>query len=237
MNQAKDIIMKRKVLNIFFILLIFVQSLSGQDKTSGRKKITGLILDSYKNPVTEVLVMVDNKQVSPVISGKGRYRMRIRNDAKVITVLNYHLGSIEKTYIGQDTINFIFNSPLIDNKPSEKPVNVLNIGYGNVEESDLNADVTQITNNPQISAKYNNIFDMIKGELPGVIVSGNSIRIQGTSSITASNEPLFILNGMEIIDVRGINPSDVKSISLIRGPAASIYGSRGANGVIDIKLK
>ncbi len=78
---------------------------------------------------------------------------------------------------------------------------------------------------------------MIQGKCAGVIVRGNSIQIRGISSINLSTEPLLIVDGVEMKDVSGINPRDVKEIQVLKDAAASIYGSRGANGVILITLK
>jgi TonB-dependent SusC/RagA subfamily outer membrane receptor len=77
---------------------------------------------------------------------------------------------------------------------------------------------------------------MIRGEVPGVQVSGTSIRIQGASSLMLSTEPLFVVDGMVVNSIGDIQPFTVKSIEILKGSSAAIYGSRGANGVILINL-
>ena len=77
---------------------------------------------------------------------------------------------------------------------------------------------------------------MIRGEVPGVQVNGTSIIIQGASSLTLSTEPLFVVDGIVVNSIDYISPISVKSIEILKGSAASIYGSRGANGVILIRL-
>ncbi|MGQ9620019.1 MAG: TonB-dependent receptor plug domain-containing protein [Bacteroidales bacterium] len=89
--------------------------------------------------------------------------------------------------------------------------------------------------NPKYSS-YTNIYDMIKGEVPGVHVAGKKITIQGASSFLLSTDPLILVNGIETHDIDDISPNQVKSIEVLKGSAASIYGSRGANGVILITL-
>jgi len=71
---------------------------------------------------------------------------------------------------------------------------------------------------------------------PGVIVKGNSVQIQGQSSINSGTEPLYVIDGMVVETVDGISPSMIESISVLKGASASIYGSRGANGVILVTL-
>jgi len=85
-------------------------------------------------------------------------------------------------------------------------------------------------------ASYRNIYDMIRGEVAGVQVMGNSIRIQGVGSLNLSTEPLYVVDGMVVSSIAEIQPYNVKSIEILKGSSASIYGSRGANGVILIKL-
>jgi TonB-dependent SusC/RagA subfamily outer membrane receptor len=77
---------------------------------------------------------------------------------------------------------------------------------------------------------------MIRGEVAGVQVMGNSIRIQGVGSLTLSTEPLYVVDGNVVNSISDIQPYNVKSIEILKGSSASIYGSRGANGVILIKL-
>jgi len=72
---------------------------------------------------------------------------------------------------------------------------------------------------------------MIAGEVPGVQVKGNLIRIEGISS-NKDTTPLFVLDGVIVDKIDDINPSQVKSIEILKGASSSIYGSRGANGVI-----
>jgi len=78
---------------------------------------------------------------------------------------------------------------------------------------------------------------MIKGQIPGVDVSGSSIRIQGANSFMGSTEPLLVVDGMTVQSIEDISPREVKSIEVLKGSSAAIYGSRGANGVILITLK
>ena len=67
-------------------------------------------------------------------------------------------------------------------------------------------------------------------------VSGNSVTIRGINT-TGSSTPLFVVNGRTVNSINGIDPSMVKSIEVLKGPSASVYGLQGANGVIIIHLK
>ena len=87
-------------------------------------------------------------------------------------------------------------------------------------------------------AIYNNIYDYLRGRVPGLTVKPDgSILIRGINTINGSTEPLIIVDGIPTSDIRSINPLDVKSIDVLKDASTSIYGARGGNGVIIIKLK
>lgn len=81
---------------------------------------------------------------------------------------------------------------------------------------------------------YQDIYDMIRGRVAGVEVSGRSIKIRGTNSLNVSTEPLFVVDGVIVREIDDIAPETVKSIEVLKGPDASMYGTRGSNGVIII---
>ncbi len=85
-------------------------------------------------------------------------------------------------------------------------------------------------------ASYNTIYDMIRGEVPGVQVMGESITIEGISSLNMSSEPLFVVNGLPVNSIDFISPTMVRSIEVLKGSETSFYGLRGVNGVIVITL-
>ena len=83
---------------------------------------------------------------------------------------------------------------------------------------------------------YSDIYEYLRGKVPGVEIVGTSIRIRGINT-TGNTDALIILDGMEVSDISDINPSDVKSVEVLKDAASTIYGMRGANGVVIIKTK
>jgi len=83
---------------------------------------------------------------------------------------------------------------------------------------------------------YNNVFDIIKGRVPGVMVTGERVIIRGVGTIYGGTEPLYLIDNIpvDVGAVSTLNPHDVERIEFLKGPSAAIYGSRGANGVISI---
>jgi len=84
------------------------------------------------------------------------------------------------------------------------------------------------------NATYSNIYEMLRVD-PSVQVNGNKVVIRGAGS-NISTDPLFVVDGVVIPTIDNINPQLVKSIEILKGANATIYGARGANGVVMITL-
>ena len=112
-----------------------------------------------------------------------------------------------------------------------------NLGYGIVvtdgSKTESVSTVEMDENQP-----YRTIYEFLAGRVAGVVVQGEKVTIRGVNSINASTDPLFIVNGSPAESISWINPKDVKTIDVLKdGAACSLYGSRGANGVIIITTK
>jgi len=119
----------------------------------------------------------------------------------------------------------------------------INVGYGSVDKDELTYSVSQLDVEDKEIASYSNIWDYMRNRVPGVIIgdaapgSIPTIEIRGQNSINSSNQPLIMVDGIEVYDVSDISPSDIASVSVLKDASASIYGSRGGNGVILITTK
>ena len=112
----------------------------------------------------------------------------------------------------------------------------VDIGYGKVRKSTSTAAVSTLEG-PQGSG-YSNIYDYIKGRVPGVLVIGNTIEIRGRNTIYGSTTPLYIVDGVEVPDIGYLSPDIVESITVLKDAATTaIYGARGANGVLIIRTR
>ena len=115
---------------------------------------------------------------------------------------------------------------------------VVDIGYGKAARGDLTSSVSSVPIDENTSHTYRDIYEMIQGKCSGVQVEGKRVIIRGIGTIYAGTDPLFIVDGSAVSSIDWINPYDVKSIDVLKDAGAtSIYGSRGANGVIIINLK
>ena len=115
----------------------------------------------------------------------------------------------------------------------------VNIGYGTVKRGDLTTSVSSLNMEKDSQTKsYADMYEYLQGRVPGLQVTPDKrIIIRGIGSINSSNDPLILVDGSEITDLSTINPNDVKSVDVLKDASASIYGVRGANGVILITTK
>ena len=209
---------------------------SGQK--SGKKiKISGHVVDGTLTPVANAIVMLDGEKSNAVTDQKGHFKVKVKPGNTKIGIFTMTNGILEEPLDGRKTINFKFEGSVpvqvVETDPLDEAVD---IGYGSVKKRSMTGTVNRIDGTNPKYASYRNIYDMIRGEVAGVQVNGNSIRIQGASSLMLSTEPLFVVDGMVVNSISDIQPYNVKSIEILKGSSASIYGSRGANGVILIKL-
>jgi len=107
----------------------------------------------------------------------------------------------------------------------------VNLGY--VQENKDNSTSGVSSLKVKQASGYTNIYEYLKGRVPGVDVQGTSIIIRGIRSINASNEPLILVDGQQVEDISWLSPEDVQSIDVLKDASSTaMYGSRGANGVI-----
>jgi TonB-dependent SusC/RagA subfamily outer membrane receptor len=226
-------------LYLYIILNLLVSNVLSGQQTQKKITISGIVMDVDRKPVQGAAIFVDNRETNVLTNENGFYKIRVNSKAKTVSVLTVMNGVSEVEIGGRTNINFIMKTPLstdkqlIENSSGEETVNV---GYGTMKKKDMTTSVGKIDGTKKRFSGYQNIYEMIKGEVPGVQVNGNSIMIQGPSSIRASTEPLFVVDNVIVSSVDGILPQMVRSIEVLKGAAAAIYGSRGANGVILIYL-
>lgn len=123
-------------------------------------------------------------------------------------------------------------------KPGEKN-REYSVGYWTVSDRDKMSAIVGMNDEDADFSQYSNMLELIQGRFAGVQVIGGEIRIRGVNTFIGSMAALIILDGMAV-DYSVLNnlpPSQVKSIDVIKDGTASIYGARGANGVVIIQTK
>ena len=123
---------------------------------------------------------------------------------------------------------------------------VVVVGYGTVKRRDLTGSVASVSGEKLMANPVSNIAEALQGQLPGVQITSQdgrpgatmSIRVRGGGSITQSNDPLFIVDGIQVSDISDIPADNIESLDVLKDAASTaIYGARGANGVILVTTK
>lgn len=115
------------------------------------------------------------------------------------------------------------------------------VGYGYVKKKNLTTSVSKVEVTDIQIKGYTSIGDYLKGRVAGLQVmkvgNGYKYLIRGISSLNAPTDPLFIVDGVEVSDIDFVSPNDVATVEVLKDASASIYGNRGACGVIIITTK
>jgi len=227
-------------IKLFLLSLISVAVLFdiSAQKTNKITTITGKVTDFYRSPVSGVLIMIDGKTTTEKTNSKGFYKIKVEPSALQIGIFTTFTGVIEEPISGRTIINFNLNK-IISQQPNViidvYDEEVINQGYGVTKKRNISKPVTKSEVSGNEYASFSSIYEVL-GTVPGVLVRGNNVTIRGIGT-TGSSTPLFVVNGTPVSSISGINPSTVKSIEVLKGPSASVYGLQGANGVIIIRLK
>lgn len=217
--------------------MFIIQGLAGQKKAK-KFFVSGVVTDARGIPAEGAIIFVDNKSTDRVSDKNGFFRVKVKPDAGIISALHTMAGLGEAVIDGENVLAIKLNGAVGFPLPETqmRSDEQIDIGYGTVDRKKLITPVTSVNDVSSKYASYNNIYDVLKGTVPGVQVKDRKIIIGGPSSFNLSTEPLFIVDGMEVPSIDEIQPVMVESIEVLKGPSASIYGVKGANGVILIRL-
>lgn len=207
--------------------------------------VTGLVTDANSGDgLPGVNVLVKGTQRGTTTNQNGEYRMEVPNEETVLVFSFVGYESSEQTVGNRKTLN-------ISLKPDEKLLSeVVVVGYGTQSKRDVTGSIASLNTQSIKDMPVTNIAEGMAGRMPGVLIqqasgapgSGPSIKIRGLGSISAGNGPLIVVDGQplnsgDLINGSGlnlINPNDIESVDVLKDASATaIFGSRGANGVVN----
>lgn len=211
-------------------------------------EIKGTVFDSQKEVVTGASVLIKGTSVGTITDADGKYSIKVPDKSSIL-VFSFVGYTPQEIVVGnRKVLDVVFKDDAVLLN------DVVVIGYGSVRKKDLTGSVTSVGEKDLQKGEISP-DRMIMGKVAGVQVtpnggapgSGSRIRIRGGASLTASNDPLIIIDGIPVDNagVAGspsvlstINPSDIESMSILKDASATaIYGSRASNGVIIITTK
>ncbi len=201
-----------------------------------QRVITGLVTESDGNPLPGVTIMEKGTTNGTLSDATGNYRITVTTANPVLVFSFVGYTSVE---VPVGTRSVVSTSLAASEVGLDE---IVVIGYGTVKKSDLTGSVASIRGDVMRDVPASNISQALQGRISGVDMSQTStkpgatmqIRVRGTRSLNASNDPLVVVDGIPFAGSIGdINPSYIKSVDILKDASATaIYGSRGANGVI-----
>lgn len=205
--------------------------------------VSGKVLDSSGEPLIGVTVMVKGTTNGASTNFDGEFILQ--NVPKDAVITFSYVGMAPMEVPASDAAKL---ASVVLKEDSETLEEVVVIGYGVVKKRDMSTSISQIKSDDIANLPNSDFRQSMAGKMPGVQVSQTSgdpegqnlmVRIRGVGSITAGNDPLYIVDGVPMENgLNNINPSDIESLEVLKdASAAAIYGSRGSNGVIIITTK
>ena len=228
-----------KKVKLFFTAMMVLLASAGafaQDVT-----VSGVVTDSSTGePVPFASIQIKGTLDGGSTDADGNYSILVNSDAVLIfSSIGYQDQEIEVG--GRSAINVALHpdSELLDE--------TIVVAYGTAKKSSFTGSAALVNEEKLKDRVVSNISNALAGQMSGVqIISSNgapgsdaTIRIRGIGSMSASNAPLYILDGVPYDgSISSINPADIESMTVLKDAAANaIYGARGANGVVLINTK
>lgn len=227
---------------IVFFSLILCVALSGM--AQDMRKVTGVVLDDMGDPLPGASVVVKgNTTIGVATDLNGNFSLNVPSKTKLLTV----------GFVGMKSVDVapVFNKPMriVMREDSKMLAEYVVTGYGSAKKlGSVAGSVAKVGGEKIENVPTANFTDALQGQVAGLSVLSSSgepaatatIRLRGINSLTAGNEPLFILDGAPITSelFNALNPSDIASITVLKDASSTaIYGSRAANGVIVLTSK
>lgn len=203
--------------------------------------VSGRVTDTDGNPLSGASVRLKDNSNGTSTAADGSFTLTVQQERFVLVI----------SYVNYETkeITITKNQPALQVmlKKKESELNeVVVVGYGSQKKKDVTGSVATISSKDLDNRSNSQFGYSIEGKAAGVQVvrssgqpqAGFSIRIRGTSSITAGSDPLYIVDGVPMEGINDINPSDIENITILKdASSAAIYGNRGANGVVLVTTK
>ncbi|MGV3460649.1 MAG: SusC/RagA family TonB-linked outer membrane protein [Flavobacterium sp.] len=234
-----------KTLYSKFLLLLLMLPLTALAQST----VTGNVRDNATGePLPGVNVIVEGTQNGTQTDMDGNYTLsNVASGSRIVfTFVGFATNTVD--YTGQSSLNVTLT------EDAQLLNEVVVIGYGSVRRSDATGSVTSLTTKDFNRGTVVTAENLINGRVAGVTIntsgapgSGSQIRIRGGASLTASNDPLIVIDGLPITNetntgstsiLASLNPNNIESFTILKDASATaIYGSRASNGVIIITTK
>ena len=227
-----------KFQRLFFVALLSVLAVGAFAQS---KTVSGTVLDKTGESVIGASVVVKGTTNGTITDFDGKFTLQNVPDNGTIQVSFVGYKTVDIQVKGQSTVKIILE------EDTETLDEVVVVGYGVQKKSDVTGAMARVTSKVIEDRPVQNALQAMQGRVTGVDITSNNrpgelgdIRIRGNRSLTADNNPLYVIDGipMSAGSIADVNPSDIESMEILKDASATaIYGSRGANGVILVTTK
>lgn len=194
----------------------------------------GQVTDNQREPLIGAYVKVLNGKDGASTDVNGNFTLKCSKDATLeISYIGYQTKTVKA---GENMhIQLVGDAKMLDETV------VVGVGYGTMRKSDLTGSIASVQAKDLKQGVITSTEQMLQGKVAGLSVvqssgspeAGSTLRLRGGTSLSASNGPLIVVDGIAGVDFNSVQPSEIVSIDVLKdASAAAIYGSRGANGVV-----
>ncbi len=218
---------------------LFALALGLVSISASAQSLQGTVKDETGEPLIGVSISINGNAVA-VTDMDGHFTIPNASSGQTLNVS--YIG-----YKSQDVkVGSNRNISIVLKEDNANLDEVVVIGYGTMKRRDLTGAVASVKGEDLAKNPVSNIAQALQGQLPGVSVTSQdgrpgatmSIRVRGGGSIVGSNDPLYVVDGVQVSRIDDIPADDIESIDVLKDAASTaIYGARGANGVILITTK
>lgn len=203
--------------------------------------ITGTVKDAKGDPIPGVTVKVKDKSIAVITNEDGKYSLKVpdRNATIVFTFMGF--VAQERTIGSSNVVNVVLQ------ESSESLGEVVVVGYGTQKKVSVTGAVSSVTTKDLLQSPVANISNSLAGRMSGLLArqstgepgsDASTLRIRGVGTFTGSQEPLIMVDGIEVSNYNNIDPNEIESITILKDASSTaIYGVRGANGVLLITTR
>ncbi len=231
-------------MKVFATLLICCLFYAAKLPAQGRV-ITGRVVDSTDNPLSNVSIVIQGaRKTGTSTRTDGTFTLTVPSSGTTLEISS--IGFVSRQVRVGDQTNFDIRLATVQTAQSNLS-EVVVVAYGTARKSTYTGSAVQIDSKSIEQRPLTNVIGALTGAAPGIQASsgsgqpgsGPNIRIRGFGSVNASNDPLYVVDGVPYSgNVANINPDDIQTLSVLKDASASaLYGSRAANGVIMITTK
>jgi TonB-linked SusC/RagA family outer membrane protein len=233
--------MKISTLSIRSALIVALFSLISFTLSAQSLPVSGKVTGNNSEPLSGVTVAVKNGNTTTATGTDGTFRINVPspNSVLVFSYVGYTAQQVPVNNKSEVNVSMANSNAALED--------IVVVGYGTRKKGEVTGAITSISGDNLRSVPTVNLTQALQGRLAGVTVTpsgfrpgaGSAIRIRGNRSLSASNDPLYVVDGFPVsYTIDDMNPADIESIDVLKDAAATaIYGVRGANGVIQITTK